>query len=102
MDLDLTDFSMATSTPANVAGFGMMTTLGSTLNQVANILSGPVLWVVLAAATVMILYGLAEGSSRQGAGDGPNGPSHFWTVMGFGLYLLVAILRGLASYLHGL
>ena len=101
MDVELTDFSMATSA-SNVAGSGMMTTLGSTLNQVANIISGPVLWVVLAAATVMILYGLAEGSSRQAGGDGPNGPSHKWTILGFGTYLLVAVLKGLASYLHGL
>lgn len=85
-DIALTDFSMTTASTANVAGGGMMTTLGSTLNQISNILSGPVLYVILGLSVVLTVYG-------------PN--RYNITICGIGTFILTAMLKGFAALLHG-
>lgn len=96
-ELQLTDFSLASSS-SDVAGSGMMTGIGSTLNQIANVLSGPVLYVILGLSIVMMVYGLGRYGHKQGSG--PN--RYAITIAGVGTFILTAFLKGFAAFLHGM
>jgi hypothetical protein len=91
----LTDFVVETS--ANVAGANAMTTVGSTLNQIANLFFGPVLWVVMGICIIWPLFLIATKGINQGAG----GNQFNFTFRCFSGFLAAAILKGLAAKLWG-
>ena len=81
----LTDFSLGT-TAAPVAGGDMLTGVGTTANQIANLLTGPILWIVMGAAVILAIYGFASGKMAM-------------AFTGIGAFVLAAVLKGLFAVL---
>ena len=71
-----------TSTTSTIAGGTMITSVGTTANQIANVLTGPVLWIVMGAAVILAIYGFAAGKMAM-------------AFTGIGAFILAAVLKGL-------
>ena len=82
----LQDFTLSATAPTGVAGGTMLTGVGTTANQIANLLTGPILWIVMGAAVILAIYGFASGKMAM-------------AFTGIGAFVLAAVLKGLFAVL---
>lgn len=84
---ELSSFSLENS---HVAGASMLSGVGNTANQIAVILTGPVLYICMGVGILLALYGIGAFGHLQGSGSG----SYKYTITGIFTFVLAAAMKG--------